>query len=321
MRKKKATYCKIYTYAPELRYNNYLRRPLKLTLLGTGTPTPLAHRAGSGFLVEFDEEVLLFDCGPGVARRLLEKAVPAPALTRLFLTHLHYDHCVDYACIVLTRWDQGAGKIPELDVFGPAPLKRMTERLFGSDGAFGPDLDARTQHPGSEFVYERRGGVLPRERPEPLVTEVADGSCIQGGNWRVETAEVVHVQPQLTCLAYRLDTPYGAIVFGGDTAPTRGLTELARDADLLIHMCHFINDVELDPRITGCCSGHLDAARTASEAAVGTLILTHVTEQLEPPGVRERLVAEAARIFSGHIVFAEDLTEVPVGHIDPEPIR
>ena len=27
MRQKKATYCKIYTYAPELRYNNYLRRP------------------------------------------------------------------------------------------------------------------------------------------------------------------------------------------------------------------------------------------------------------------------------------------------------
>ena len=294
---------------------------LKLTLLGTGTPTPLFHRAGSGYLVTIDEEVLLFDCGPGVARRLLEEAVPPQALTRLFLTHLHYDHCVDYACIVLTRWDQGAGKIPELEVYGPAPLKRMTERLLGSDGAFGPDLDARTQHPGSEFVYERRGGILPRKRPDPLVTEVADGSCVQSGNWRVETAEVIHVQPQLTCLAYRLDTPYGTIVFGGDTAPTRRLTDLARNADILIHMCHFINDVELDPRITGCCSGHLDAARTAREADVGTLILTHVTEQLEPPGVRERLVAEAARIFGGHIVFAEDLTDVPVGPIDPEPIQ
>ena len=30
MRQKKATYCKIYTYAPELRYNNYLRRPSTL---------------------------------------------------------------------------------------------------------------------------------------------------------------------------------------------------------------------------------------------------------------------------------------------------
>ncbi len=294
---------------------------LKLTLLGTGTPTPLNHRAGSGYLVTFDEEVLLFDCGPGIARRLLEAAVPPEALTRLFLTHLHYDHCVDYACIVLTRWDQGAGKIPDLDVYGPPPLIRMTERLFGPDGAFGPDLDARTKHPGSEFVYERRGGILPRQRPGPVVTEVAHGSCIHVGNWRVEAAEVIHVQPQLTCLAYRLDTPYGTVVFGGDTAPAPRLTELAGGADVLIHMCHLMNDVERDPRVTGCCSGHLDAARTASEADVGTVILTHVTEQLEPPGVRERLVAEAARIFSGHIVFAEDLTEVPVGPIDPEPIR
>ena len=294
---------------------------LKLTLLGTGTPTPLAHRAGSGYLVTFDDEVLLFDCGPGIARRLLEAGVPPEALTRLFLTHLHYDHSVDYACIVLTRWDQGAGKVPELHVYGPAPLKRMTERLLGSDGAFGPDLEARTRHPGSEFVYERRGGILPRKRPEPIVTEVADGSSIQAGNWRVETAEVVHVQPQLTCLAYRLDTPYGTVVFGGDTAPTGSLTDLAQGADVLIHMCHLINDVELDPRITGCCSGHLDAARTAREADVGTLVLTHVTEQLEPPGIRERLVAEAAHIFSGRIVFAEDLTDVPVGPIDPEPIR
>ena len=119
----------------------------------------------------------------------------------------------------------------------------------------------------------------------------------------------------------RLDTPYGTVVFGGDTAPTSRLTDLARGADVLIHMCHLINNVELDPRITGCCSGHLDAARTARDADVGTLVLTHVTEQLEPPGVRERLVAEAARIFKGQIVFSEDLTEVPVGPIDPEPIR
>ena len=33
MRQKKVTYCKIYTYAPELRYNNYLRRPTQAKLV------------------------------------------------------------------------------------------------------------------------------------------------------------------------------------------------------------------------------------------------------------------------------------------------
>lgn len=35
----------------------------KLTLLGT--PTPLPHRAGSGYLVTLDREMLMVDCGPG----------------------------------------------------------------------------------------------------------------------------------------------------------------------------------------------------------------------------------------------------------------
>ena len=45
---------------------------LSLTLLGTGTPAPLTHRAGSGYLVRSSCGVFMFDCGPGTVRRLLE---------------------------------------------------------------------------------------------------------------------------------------------------------------------------------------------------------------------------------------------------------
>ena len=80
------------------------------------------------------------------------------------------------------------------------------------------------------------------------------------------------MQPQLTCLAYRLTTPSGTIVFGGDTAPVDRLTELARGADVLLHMCHFINGAVTDERLTNSCSGHLDAAATARDAGVKTLV-------------------------------------------------
>ena len=58
----------------------------KLTLPGTGTPTPLLYRAGSSYLVSFGEEVLLFDCGPACVQRLLKKGVPPKCITGLFLT-------------------------------------------------------------------------------------------------------------------------------------------------------------------------------------------------------------------------------------------
>jgi len=228
---------------------------------------------------------------------------------------------MDYAYLVLSRWDQGHGRIAELSVFGPSGLQSMTERLFGEEGAFAADLDARTGHPGSHFIYEMRGGVLPRERPSPTVTEISSDAVLERGDWRVRTAAAVHCQPQLESLAYRLEAGGKAIVFTGDTAPTESLTRLAEGADVLVHMCHFVNGVVTDPRLTTCCSGHLDAARTAKEANVRTLVLSHVTEQVEQPGVREQVVAEASDIYGGNIVFGEDLLDVPVGDVGVSKIQ
>ena len=267
------------------------------------------------------DQTLVFDCGPASVRRMLEAGVELPSIGHLFLTHLHYDHCIDYAYLALTRWDQGAGRIPELRVYGPPPTAHMTRRLFAPDGVFGPDLEARTVHPGSHFVYEARGGVMPRRKPDPQVRELSHGDRLVAGAWKVEVAEVTHVQPQLTCLAYRLTTPGGTIVFGGDTAPVPRLTELARDADVLLHMCHFVNGAEDDERLARSCSGHLDAAATARDAGVKTLVLVHLTEQLETPGVQERVLHEVGEVFKGQVILGRDLLDVPLGAIGTERVR
>ena len=294
---------------------------LRLRLLGTGTPTPLLDRAGASFMIECGDDLLLFDCGPGAVRRLLEAGVAPTQVTHLFLTHLHYDHCNDYPYLVLTRWDQGAGRIPDLSVCGPRGVARMTRLLFDEAGVWGPDLEGRTQHGGSQAIYQRRGGVLPRQRPQPLVTEVQNGDNVPGTDWQVTVAETRHCQPHLHSVAYRLDTAGGSVAYSGDTAPTPRLTKLAQGADMLLHMCHFINGEEADPRMTEACSGHLDAARTAQEAGVRTLVLVHLTEQVLAPGLRERMCAEAAAVFDGTIVVGEDLLAVPISPAPPTPAR
>jgi ribonuclease Z len=38
---------------------------------------------------------------------------------------------------VLQRWDVGADLVPDLAVFGPPPIARMTEQLFGEGGGCG----------------------------------------------------------------------------------------------------------------------------------------------------------------------------------------
>jgi hypothetical protein len=42
-------------------------------------------------------------------------------------------------------------------------------------------------------------------------------------------------------------------------------------------------------------------------------------EQMDVPGIREKVIREAAEIFKGNIFWGEDLMEIPVK--DPEPMR
>jgi ribonuclease BN (tRNA processing enzyme) len=225
---------------------------------------------------------------------------------------------------VLQRWDIGAGRIPELQVYGPPPLKRMTAQLFGPDGAYGPDIEARTQHQGSIDVFAARGGKPPRQRPDPQVTELAPGDVVTGpgGAWTVTTGRADHVQPNLDCLAYRIETPAGAVCYSGDSGGrSQAIIRLARDCDVLIHMVHYLSGTEPTEIYRRVCGNHLDTAHIAREAGVKTLVITHVLEQIDQPGVRERVLNEMAAIFPGTLIWGEDLMRIPLQGAEPAKLQ
>jgi ribonuclease BN (tRNA processing enzyme) len=285
---------------------------VRLTLLGTGTPAPSLRRRGSSYLIEVAGDVLLFDHGPGSHDRLLESGRRAVDVTRVLFSHLHYDHCVDYARLVLQRWDQGGGRVSELSVHGPPPIARMTELLFGAEGVYGPDIAARLGHESSLDVFRSRGGDLPRRPPAPRVTEVHAGSVIEGDGWRITVGHAAHVQPFLECIAFRLDSEEGSICYAGDGSPCAALVELARDCDVLIQMNHYISGTEPSAAFREACGHHLGNARLAREAGVKTLILTHVPPDLDTADIRDRVLAEAREIFEGRVFWGEDLMELTV---------
>jgi len=284
-----------------------------IQLLGTGNPAPSLRRMSSGYLVKVGHDIVLFDHGPGAYHRLLEAGYGPSDPTHLLFTHLHYDHCLDYVRLVLTRWDQGAAKVPELKVYGPPPLAAMTAALFSREaGAFAPDLRARTEHRVSLDIYEERGGSLPRPWPAPQVHEITSTEVIKGSSWTVTTTSAIHTQPQLHCYAYRLDCDDGSFVYSGDSGPSRRIMELARDCDVLVHMCAYESGKELSEAHAKTCMGHLELARLATEANVKTLVLTHFNAKMDHPGIRERLISEIAGHFHGTIIWGEDLMKIPL---------
>ncbi len=290
---------------------------MKIRLLGTGTPSPSLKRKSSGYLIEVGEDAILFDLGPGSYHRLLEAGLKPTQVTDLFLSHLQYDHCLDYVTLMLTRWDQGADLVDELNIYGPSPIKKMTRQLIGRDGAFSPDIKARIKHQGSIDIFEARGGTAPRRWPEPNVKELEPDSTVENKNWRIKTCEANHVQPYLKCFAYRLDTSEGSFVYSGDSGPCEELVKLAENFDVLVHMCHYISGTEPTDEYAKVCGGHLEVAETARKANAKTLVISHMLNQMDVPGVKERLINEMSEIYKGNIIWGEDLMEIPLQPASP----
>jgi ribonuclease BN (tRNA processing enzyme) len=285
-------------------------KPLAVTLLGTGTPAPSMERQSSGYLIEVGTDLIVWDHGPGAHHRLIESGHRTVDVTHAFFTHLHYDHCMDYGRLVLQRWDQGADRIPDLQVYGPPPLARMTGQLFGSDGVYGPDIRARTEHRSSLDVFEARGGTLPRKWPAPRVTEIHAGAVVKGNGWTVTVGHAQHVQPYLECLALRLDARDGSICYTGDSGPGDSIVELARGCDILIHMNHYFSGTEPSAAYRAACGNHRDNAVIAKRAGVKTLVLTHLLAQIDRPAVREQIVHEIRQVFDGRVIWGEDLMRI-----------
>jgi ribonuclease BN (tRNA processing enzyme) len=285
---------------------------MRVTVLGSGTPAPSLRRASSGYMVEVGDQLILLDHGPGAHQRLLETGKRAIDVDCLALTHLHYDHCLDYVRLLLTRWDQNDGSRPELQVFGPEDTARMTDRLIGPDGAFARDLEARTRHEPSVQTYVLRGGTPPRPWPAPEVSELASGAEVSGSNWSLRCISVPHAQPHLGCLGYRLDCDSGSLAYSGDAGPSTAFSRFAEGADILIHMCHQISGTAPGPAWERGAAGHLEVARAAADAGVKILGPSHIPSQMDVPGMRERLTREMAPIFEGEIIWAEDLLEIPI---------
>ncbi|MCK6452582.1 MAG: MBL fold metallo-hydrolase, partial [Alphaproteobacteria bacterium] len=156
----------------------------------------------------------------------------------------------------------------------------------------------------------------PRRPPAPEVREIGKGELVETGHWRVSAVEVPHAQPSLTCLALRLDTDRGSMVYTGDTGPSKALEKLAEGCDVLIHMCAYMSGTVDNQATQLGTSGHLEAARTAAASRARRLVCSHIYDQFDRPGVREKVIAEMARVYDGIIVFGEDLMA-----LTPEPER
>ena len=273
---------------------------IETVLLGTGSPLPDPHRAGAATLIRAGGRTILVDAGRGVCMRLAAAGTLPVLLDAVFLTHLHSDHICDLNDVVSTQWVMSPDE-RRLRVFGPS---RTAEVVDGIMAMLAPDIGYRLAHHG-DLTWV----------PQVDVTEVEPGVALDDGEIRVVAAASDH-RPVEPTLAYRFEHAGHAVVVAGDTVPCPEVTALCAGADVYVQTVLRDDLVNKTPmqRFRDTVDYHStvdQAARTAAEAGVGTLVLTHqVPTPL--PGSADEWIAIAARHFDGRIVFGEDLTTITV---------
>jgi ribonuclease BN (tRNA processing enzyme) len=276
----------------------------KVIILGSGTPIPDPDSSGPSVAVVVNGRAYLFDAGAGVVRRAqaaAEKfgiaALDATNLTRLFFTHLHSDHTLGYADVILTPWV--VGRRQALEVYGPEGVAAMTEHL---NQAYVADIKVRTE--GAEG--------LSKQGLTVNVHEISDaGPVYRDANVTIRAISVPHGSwPH--AFGYAIDAAGRSIVISGDTAPSEAIVEACQECDVLVHEVYSADRFNLvfGPRRSEYHptfhTSTRQLAELASKSKPKLLVMYH--QLYFGPRSAVDLVKEIRRSYQGNVVNGRDLT-------------
>jgi ribonuclease Z len=294
-----------------------------LVILGTSSQVPTRYRNHNGYILRWDDDVILFDPGEGTQRQLALAHVSPPSITIICITHFHGDHCLGLPG-VLARFALDRVGHP-VDLCFPASGGEYLERLRHAavmdewpglrihpvvdDGVVleretftlsAARLDHATEAFGWQLV-EPDGRRMDPDRLEALAVRGPDiGHLQREGDVTVDGRRVTLDEVSEPRRGQRF-------AFVMDTRVCPAVTTLADGADLLVCESTFLQDeagLARDYR-------HLTARQAGEAAAVAgarRLVLTHFSQRHPDEEVYRR---EALEVFDD-VVAARDLLTVPV---------
>ena len=273
----------------------------KLFILGTGTPNPNPERMGSSYLVLANDEPYLFDYGTGVIRRIAAfspswggeyQALEVENLKYAFLTHIHSDHTLGLADLIITPWIMGRSE--PLKIFGPKGAKNMHANIIK---AYQPDIDYR--------IY----GTQPQNSTgyKVIFNELKDKFVYQDENIKVTAFLNDHGDLQES-YGFLIETTDKKILISGDTAMSKNLISYGENLDYLIHEIYsqkgFNNKTpDWQKYHQAHHTGPKEVAEIANLLQPKSLILSHI---LFWGSSEQEILDEVKTFYSGKIIVAED---------------
>lgn len=296
----------------------------RVTLLGTaGGPPPHVDRSQPGSLLTVDGRTYLIDAGENVGQQLMRAGTPPSRVDVTLLTHLHWDHTLGLDYLMASGWMLGRTK--PMPIWGPPGTRELIDRTLKAV-AIGEDV-FRAQTPDRPPL----ASLYPVEVVDVTSTRLLfDDGVVKASAVLNTHFGTLHSAPHTygadKSYSYRLDTPYGSVVFTGDTGPSEPLTQFAKGADMLVAEIVDPGSIRQSMQAVGTSGAALDLlmqhmqsqhltaealGRMAQKSGVKTLVLTHfvVGPHFDPSS----LLPTLRKAFpNGEIILGKDLRTIPI---------
>lgn len=298
---------------------------MKLVFLGTSAAQPTVERNMTCICLVLDKEILMFDAGEGAQIAFQKAKLGWNKKIRIFVTHLHGDHCVGILGLLQTMSLQN--RTESVDIFGPPgideflaanlkilnfgltfPVKiiRIKEGLVYDDAAYSVSVcEADHSIPAYSYLFaekDKPGRFYPEKAKNLGIPEGKLWHELQTG--KEITLEGKTIRPSDVTGEKRKGKKIG---ISGDTRPTKKLEEFFSGCDYITFDSTYSDELK-DKAKENYHSTAKEAAELAKKAGVGNLILTHFSARYDDA---EELVKEAKTIH-GSVIAAKDLLEIEI---------
>lgn len=333
----------------EDRAGSFNKGPRVITLGTAGGPrwwvdNKSQSRQGISTAIVFEDSWYLIDCGSGLGRQIRASGLSLENLKGVFITHMHSDHVVDLASLILfAPYEKAADSSVPIPIMGPGNRPRVTQL---SPHAISTPNPVCPKNPGAgiEAAFENLVAAYsadindrimdsltpgPYEHFAPEDIEIPSGIDFDADdnvapdmepfvvfedNRVTVRATLVSHHPTAPAFGFRFDTEAGSVTISGDTAPCQNLVRLAQGTDLLLHEAIDLASMApkyADPLMREATMEHHRRAHTTPEdagriaAAAGAKRLA--LHHLVPVHAPTDAWSQATKTFGGPVLVPEDL--------------
>jgi ribonuclease Z len=298
---------------------------MKLVFLGTSAAQPTENRGLSCICLERDGEILMFDAGEAAQISFMKSGLGWNKKMKLFVTHMHGDHCVGILGLLQTMSMQN--RTETLEIFGPNGIEEfiaanikvlnfglsfpvlittINEGKIFENKKFSIHV-CKANHSVAAFSYlfkeKDKPGRFNLDKANQLgIPEGKLWSDLQKGH--DITIDDKIIKPEQVLGEKR---PGKKIGISGDTMPTRELEKFFANCDYLVFDSTFLEE-EKDRAQETCHSTAKQAATLGKNAKVKNLVLTHFSARYKD---EEGHLREAKEIHDS-VITAKDLLEIEI---------